>query len=329
MSETLYATFADPNRARKAAEDLLKLGVKSEEISLLFNDKDRLKNDNQGVDLEDTRTTVPLAGTSFLSTDDPLGNTLRQSSVGRIESGINVELNPAQGDYPGRQITDTAFSSSPPEAKRDYNSGLEGNDYNRDYTAEVSDDMAKDRERDEARRRESLEATPYDDDPAHSLRFSRGFNAVNDNSPENVKVDPDADAYRDADPQIKSGATAGDFGRGVAQGAGIGLGVGAVAALASFFIPGFGLIIGAGALATAAATVATGIGVGAVAGGITGLLQQQGVPDERISSYVSTYNKGGAILAVTVTNPEMRSTVDAAMRSNGATDVESHQAYLS
>jgi len=329
MSETLYATFADPNRARKAADELLKQGVNAQEISLLVNDHERVKHDNEGVDLENTRTTVPLAGTSFLQSDDPLGNTLRQSSVSRIESGVNVELNPAQSDYPGKPVVTTAFSSAPPNAGRDYNEGLDDKDYNRDYKANVSDDIATDKSHDEIRREESLEATPYDDQPGTSKRYSRGFNAIGEDSPETIKVDPDADAYRDADPHVKEGATASDVGHGAAQGAGIGLGFGALAALATILIPGIGLVVGAGTLAVAAGAMAAGVGVGAVAGGITGLLKEQGVPESKIATYSSTYEKGGAILAVTVVDQAKRVAIEQLLTANGAQDIETHQAYLS
>ena len=151
---------------------------------------------------------------------------------------------------------------------------------------------------------------------------------MSEDSPENIKVDPDADGYRDTDSQMKVGTTGHDVAHGVATGAGIGLGFGAAAALATLLIPGLGLVVGAGALATAVGTLAAGAGVGAVAGGIASVLKEQGVPADSVERYNSTYQKGGAIVAVTVTNPEMRNAIESTLNANGATELETHQAYL-
>ena len=159
--------------------------------------------------------------------------------------------------------------------------------------------------------------------------FSRGFNAVSEDSPRNMKVDPDADAYRDTDPQVKPGATIGDVGHGAAHGAGIGLGVGALAAVATMLIPGLGLVIGGGTLAAAMAALVTGAGAGALAGGLAGFLTQQGVPQEEAARYAEIHDKGGAILAVSIYREGMRETVDQILKKHGATEVEAHQAYLS
>jgi hypothetical protein len=172
---------------------------------------------------------------------------------------------------------------------------------------------------------------PYLDvsDSNESEPYSRGFNAVSADSPQNIKIDPDADAYRDTDPQVKPGATIGDVGHGAAHGAGIGLGVGALAAVATMLIPGLGMVIGAGTLATAMAALVTGAGAGALAGGLTGFLTQHGVPEEEAARFAQIHEKGGAILAVSVFREEMRETVDQILRKHGAVEVESHQAYLS
>ena len=80
--------------------------------------------------------------------------------------------------------------------------------------------------------------------------------------------------------EVKHGittTTADDAAVGAAKGAGIGLGVGALAAVASLFIPGFGLVTGGGALATAAASLVGTMVGGAIAGGVGGFLEDQGV----------------------------------------------------
>src|SRR5262249_11262495 len=106
----------------------------------------------------------------------------------------------------------------------------------------------------------------------------------------------------DADLTAKKGlstTTPEDAASGAAKGAGIGLGVGVLAALASIFIPGFGLVAGGGALATAIGGAAAATAGGAIAGGVHGYLKDQGVPEEAITVYTEDYHAGGAILAVT------------------------------
>lgn len=84
---------------------------------------------------------------------------------------------------------------------------------------------------------------------------------------------------------------------GAAKGAGIGLGIGALAAVASLFIPGFGLVTGGGALATAAtAMFGTAVG-GAVAGGVGGFLEDQGV-DKVVAVDAERALKNGQALVI-------------------------------
>src|SRR6185295_4429140 len=68
---------------------------------------------------------------------------------------------------------------------------------------------------------------------------------------------------------------------------------------ASLLIPGFGLVVGGGALATAVGGAAGATAAGAVAGGVTGYLKDQGVPDEIVSDYDRVLGSGGATLTVT------------------------------
>lgn len=309
MAETLYAVYRDPNRARTVCDELINKGVRPEEISLLVKDQNAIRRGEGGVMLEDTRPTTPMRGTEFRQLD-PMGDDMRQLSVPNIDQPLDAELNPAQSDYPGSPRPDaSAMSSAPPEAERDYNPGLETDDYNENYE--------KDR----------TEATPYEDLPERSLRFSRGYNAVGENSPAPLNVDPDADAYRDADLHHGPG-TAHDAAHGATQGAAIGLGVGAAAALVSLLIPGLGLVIGGGALATAAAALAAGTGVGAIAGGLAGWLQENGMNGDSAKRYGEAYDGGAAILAVTLSRPEMTEIVKDLLKSSGALEVETHSAYL-
>jgi hypothetical protein len=91
-----------------------------------------------------------------------------------------------------------------------------------------------------------------------------------------------------------------DAGQGAVKGAEIGLGLGVLAGLAALFIPGVGLVYGAGALASALGAAALTAGAGAVAGGVTGYLKEQGVPGEAAQSYQSAIENGGAILNITL-----------------------------
>lgn len=172
---------------------------------------------------------------------------------------------------------------------------------------------------------------PYMDfsDSNEEEPFSRGFNAVSEDSPPLIKVDPDADSYRDADTHVKPGATMSDVGHGAAHGAGIGLGVGALAAVATMLIPGLGMVIGGGTLAAAMAALVAGTGAGTLAGGLAGFLTEHGVPQDEAARYANIHSRGGAILAVSVLQNDMRPTVEEVLRKNGADEVEVHQAYLS
>lgn len=94
--------------------------------------------------------------------------------------------------------------------------------------------------------------------------------------------------------------TPGDAAKGAVAGAGIGVGVGVLAALATLFIPGVGLVVGGGALAAALAGTAGAAGAGAVAGGMYGYLRDLGVPDDASEQFAEDYKANHVIVAVTV-----------------------------
>jgi hypothetical protein len=97
-----------------------------------------------------------------------------------------------------------------------------------------------------------------------------------------------------------STTTSGDAKAGAAKGAGIGLGVGVAAAIASLVVPGFGLVLGGGALAVALAGTAGATAAGAAAGGVTGYLKDQGVPEPAAADYDRAFKNGSAVLSVNV-----------------------------
>lgn len=110
----------------------------------------------------------------------------------------------------------------------------------------------------------------------------------------------DRDGYeiaQDAEKGITT-TTAADAGTGAAAGAGVGLGVGVLAGLASIFIPGFGLVVGGGALATALAGAAATAGAGALAGGLTGYLRDLGVEGDVPENFEKDYKGGKVIVGV-------------------------------
>jgi hypothetical protein len=125
----------------------------------------------------------------------------------------------------------------------------------------------------------------------------------------------------DAEQAAKHGITTTtpqDAARGAAQGGGLGVGVGAFAALAAVLVPGFGLILGGGVLATAVAGIAATAGAGAVAGGVFGFLKDQGVPAHDIPKYQQVYDDGGAILSVSLSGRAQRSEVEDVLAKYGA-----------
>ena len=119
--------------------------------------------------------------------------------------------------------------------------------------------------------------------------------------------------------------TPGDAASGAVKGASIGLGVGAIAGLVSLVIPGFGIVVGGGALAMAIGAAAATTAAGALAGGVTGYLQDQGVPDLLASDYDEAVAGGQTLLAVhvpcgVIQQPE----VERLLAKYGATDVGHH-----
>ena len=138
----------------------------------------------------------------------------------------------------------------------------------------------------------------------------------------------DADRSPDIDGSAKQGisvTTPGDAGAGAAKGAGWGLGLGALAAIASLAIPGFGLVLGGGALATAIAGAVGTTVAGAAAGGVVGYLKDQGVPDEVAANYDQAIQSGGAMLAVIVPSNDVDSVAaEQVLRKYGATNINSY-----
>lgn len=114
---------------------------------------------------------------------------------------------------------------------------------------------------------------------------------------------PEAAEAADAEHSAKSGlstTTSFDVAAGTVKGATVGIGIGALATLAALFIPGVGLVLGGGALAAAVMGGTGTIIAGAAAGGLTGYLKDQGVPDDIVTHYSNTFLEGGSIVAIAV-----------------------------
>ena len=116
--------------------------------------------------------------------------------------------------------------------------------------------------------------------------------------------------------------TPGDAAAGAVKGAAFGLGAGALAAAASVILPGFGPVLGGGALATAIAGAAGATAAGAVAGGVYGFLKDQGVPEDHAMKYEEAYQAGGAVLSVTLPSNDVdRMEAERILAKYGASNV--------
>jgi hypothetical protein len=116
-----------------------------------------------------------------------------------------------------------------------------------------------------------------------------------------------------------------DAAAGAAKGAGIGAGVGAAALIASLFVPGLGVVTGAGALATALGAAVGATAAGAAVGAIAGYLKDQGVPAEVATRYEDVVKHGGAIISLTLPSGDVdRATAQAILMKYNASDLNAY-----
>ncbi|HLL91069.1 MAG TPA: YsnF/AvaK domain-containing protein, partial [Tepidisphaeraceae bacterium] len=116
-------------------------------------------------------------------------------------------------------------------------------------------------------------------------------------------------------------------GEGAAIGAGTGAAIGAAAggalwALASLTIPGLGPALGVGPLA---ANLIGGAGIGAVTGGLTGALINNGVPEEDAQLYTEGVRRGGTLLTVRADDARADQAADI-LSDAGAIDIDERAA---
>lgn len=116
-----------------------------------------------------------------------------------------------------------------------------------------------------------------------------------------------------------------DAGEGAVKGTGWGLAAGIAASLAALAVPGVGLVLGGGALASALGLTALGAGAGAVAGGVTGYLKDQGVPADAADRYHGAVQSGGAVLSLNVPSGKVdQATAESVLSKYGAADVNTY-----
>lgn len=131
--------------------------------------------------------------------------------------------------------------------------------------------------------------------------------------------------YWASDKQGKDGVTTTsgrDAATGAAKGAGIGLGVGILAGLASLIIPGFGLVIGGGALAMALGAAAGTTAGGAIAGAVEGYLVDQGVPAKVATSYREALEQGSGLLGIALPSGKLdRAAAEEILSKYGASQI--------
>ena len=283
MPETLYAAFADAAHAESAAGALLDHGVSAKDISLVLNEEGKKRVSGY----EDAATigsqpTAPNGPAGDTGTFDPLGNTLR-GAVPPIPGGnlfpvgetaeVNADLNPAQNDYPAPARTRppnslpdrrTASTTGIPTSTRSRTTRTTRARRARRWTTRSGLEGDRDRAR--------VDPASVNKENDEGVSSDMGIAATS-----HLPADPHAaghvadvrDAGYDAERAAKAGVTTTtiqDAAKGAAKGVGYGLGLGALAAVASIAIPGFGLVLGGGALAAAVAGLAASAGAGAVAG---------------------------------------------------------------
>lgn len=96
--------------------------------------------------------------------------------------------------------------------------------------------------------------------------------------------------------------TAADAAEGAKKGGLAGLLAGALGGVASLTIPGYGIVIGSGALATAlGAAAGTGV-AGVAAGGMTGFLMDQGADQQVSKDIEQALENGGGLLSAEVSH---------------------------
>lgn len=303
MANTLYAAFTDAALAEKAAGALLDHGVRAEDLSLVqhesrYNLPNTVSEDtgiSPGAEGELTGATVDspgIMGTGAYvpnATNDVYSNQddVEPGYVETTYSGDDTMNQPRSTDAGAGLYNQENFESSTTTSTGTRSGGTgETMGFTTGSTEYVETGYTTGGPMGNVSNysRDTSEGSVYSDN-------DRVTESENDKSPAEVE---------NAAKHGISTTTAADAGAGAITGTAVGLGVGAVAALASLLVPGFGLIVGGGALATALGGLAATTGAGAAVGAITGYLKDQGVEEHVAQRYGETVSGGGAVLAIHV-----------------------------
>ena len=298
MSFTLYASFQDVLMAEKAAGALLDHGVRSQDMSLVANDAAR-----------GARLTPPVAAP--VDSPSPVaagGDMAIYETDNRAPAKTNIaEERAATRDH---AAAEQAAAAGFPAAAASYEAAAERHDAAADgkVTAVGAPSVSVPPGGSPVPPNTS---PPIPVPPLSAAVVDPVTGAPVADPGLAPAVPPDSDR-RPADPDFaaKGGlttTTAADAEIGAVRGAGIGLGLGLLAGLAVIVVPGFGLVVGGGALAMALGAAAGTTAAGAIAGGVTGFLRDQGVPEQAAQRYQNTVELGGAMLAVRLPSGPMDS----------------------
>jgi len=340
MTRTLYASFADPSLAEKAAGALLDHGVRAEDISLIHHESYRdtlgerpyAMRSVSGRAVADTgyaESGTGVAHGAYRNPDDD------NDMVDAADAGVagTKSVGNRAAEYGDRAAGTVADAVGADDTAAGYRAAAERRDDIADAHAsragaewsEATDQTPSARR--DANNDAALRAANYNTGLANdNTRLNDATPGMDYDDTRSGVVDDDADDDLKAKTGIST-TTASDAGAGAVKGTAIGAGVGVAAALAALFIPGVGLVVGGGALAAALGGVAASAGAGAIAGGVFGYLKDQGMEDEVATRYSDTIEAGGAILAVTVPSGDCtEAEAQQVLNKYGATNFGSYDA---
>lgn len=246
MAQTLYASFADASLAEKAAGALLDYGVRQEDISLVANNERGQAQRTEGGAIHTADAPAYAAanvGDRAVDDTKSVGHRLAQA-----------------GDRAAGAVTGAVGADN---ASANYQAAADQHAAGAGARADMAGNEA-------AVHGRTMDAS-------EGLVGTTGRGDLDEMDADDHTVSGQGSTDMAAKHGIST-TTPEDAGSGAVKGAGIGLGLGAVAAIASLLVPGIGLVTGAGALATALGGAALTAGAGAIAGGVTGYLKDQGVP---------------------------------------------------
>ncbi len=282
----LYASFADASLAEKAAGALLDYGVKQEDISIVAHEAHAA-----------TRETM-------YSTDGGANPGAGYGTTGT--AGYGTATGAAAGLGNGLAETGDRIAGATTGAF-----GAEGAAAGYETAA-----TARAGAGDTAQVYDNPTSTPVGSD----------LNPMDQGGPDSAASHASSpEATDNAAKHGISTTTPEDAGEGAVKGTGIGLGVGILASIAALAVPGFGIVLGGGALAAALGATALTAGAGAVAGGATGYLKDQGVPADAAERYHGAVTSGGAVLSVSIPSGDVdQATASAVLSKYGASDVNAY-----